>query len=162
MHDIPPPIRRLLVAGLLSLPASAALADAASARTITVYDGPATVAFNEKHHFGINAELNRAWTNLVFKRGDDDPLAVKRVTVPGLRYAPDRNAVIYAADGSEVVCATVQTRQFLGMTSRRQQATGNCNFQTRTEQVRVDNGFDIETRERVRVELRINPTGNTI
>jgi hypothetical protein len=101
--------------------------------------------------FGINSELGRAWVVLHFSPDySDGPVFYdQRVKVPGLRLADDKKSIVLDVDGQQVVCANVK-KNILGTFVK---ATKNCKFKTSFYNVQRDNGYEVETIERLKVTL---------
>ena len=101
--------------------------------------------------FAINSELGRAWVVLHFSPDYSDGPVIydERVKVPGLRLADDKKSIGLDVDGQQVVCANVK-KNILGTFVK---PTKNCKFKTSFYNVQRDNGYEVETIERLKVTL---------
>lgn len=131
-----------------------ALSLQAFAGEVVVYDAPTyeTNGYGDvKESFGINKDLGRAWVSLTFIPSYDQDLldSEERVLVPGLSYNVDTKEVVLAVAGEQIVCATVK-KNFFGTTIR---ATGKCAFTTKFYKVKRDNGYEVETIEKMKITM---------
>ena len=99
--------------------------------------------------FKVNPELGRAWVNLSFTPDFSDGPVIydERVQVPGLRFDANKMAVVLDVAGEEILCARVK-KNFLGT---RVMPTQNCSFKTKFYTIKGDNGYEVETIEKVKV-----------
>jgi hypothetical protein len=99
--------------------------------------------------YKVNPELGRAWVNLSFSPDYSDGPVIydERVQVPGLRFDANKMAVVLDVAGEEILCAHVK-KNFLGT---RVIPTKNCGFKTKFYTVKRDNGYEVETVEKVKV-----------
>lgn len=94
--------------------------------------------------FAANRELGRAWIDVQLQPTNPigEELSVPQVVskvVEGLYYDPARKQVLYRTATQTIVCAEDAT--FLWSTYLRN--TGQCRLISRTEQRKVDDGFNI-------------------
>jgi hypothetical protein len=93
--------------------------------------------------FGVNRELGRAWIEVGLRGRNLGEEATPETVVPkaveGLYYDAARKQVLYRSGAETVVCAEDAT--FLLSTSLK--STGQCLLSPRTEQRKIDDGFNI-------------------
>ena len=99
---------------------------------------------NESKQFAINPELGRAWVEVSLVTSGSDVTENYQVRVPGLRYDASREAVVFQAEGQDVVCATVKSSGWWLFKGHRITPTGACQLSHRFVQTPVDNGFHID------------------
>lgn len=99
---------------------------------------------NESKQFAINADLGRAWVEVALSTSGSDVTENYQVRVPGLRYDAAREAVVFQAQGQEVVCATVKPSGWWLFKGHRITPTGACQLSHRYVRTPVDNGFHID------------------
>ncbi len=131
-----------------------ALSLQAFAGEVVVFDAPTYELrgiSDVKHDFAINKELGRAWVNLTFVPAYNEDMSAteERVKIPGMSFSAEKNAVVINVSGEEIVCATVK-KTFLGTTIR---PTGKCTFSTKYYSVKHDNGYEVETIDKVKVTM---------
>lgn len=130
----------------------------ASAKTIKLYSAWQGFADEINPEFVVNADLGRAWVNVITVHDwdedtDEDDNFVK---VEGLSYKQDTQEVIYADGNTEVVCAVYSTRGRGIFRSSRLRNSGNCKFIQTTETKSVDDGFYVRTKKYDVISLKIN------
>ncbi|MCH8543851.1 MAG: hypothetical protein LAT61_09800 [Alcanivorax sp.] len=148
---------RIAVAGGLFLGAGA-LAHAAPV-TIELARHDPLRAYYPAARFEINPALGRAWVAVSFDlmpHPNGGHVHAERVQVEGLFFDPEHMAVILNVADQHVTCATVREQRFLGLTSHRISATGNCRIETVTTREPVDNGFFVNMREVSRTLLHVD------
>jgi hypothetical protein len=137
-----------ILALILSLTAFSALAG-----EIKLYDRPTyetSQVSSIREEFEINPELGRAWVNMKFDEVGDGPVYYdQRVQVAGLSYNSTSNEILLDVDGTQIVCATVKIN-FFGV---RIKNSGKCNFVQKLYKVKVDNGYEIETIQKLKISL---------
>ena len=138
----------MMTALLLALTAFSAFAG-----EIKIFDKP-TWDIHEvsdiKGEFALNAKLGRAWVNFVYSSSVDGPVFNdERVQVEGLSYNSETNQIMLFADGSLIVCANVKINMFGAHVKN----TGNCSFKKTYYKVDVDNGYEVETVEKLKITL---------
>jgi len=131
-----------------------ALSLQAFAGEVVVFDAPSHELrgiSDVKKEFAINKELGRAWVNLTFVPAYNEDMATSeaRVKIPGMSFNAEQNTVVLNVSGEEIVCATVK-KTFLGTTIR---PTGKCTFSTKYYSVKHDNGYEVETIDKVKVTM---------
>jgi hypothetical protein len=105
---------------------------------------------NIRQEFAINASLNRAWVTLKFDEVGDGPVVYdERVQVEGLSYNSTTNEVLLDVEGTQIVCAKVKIN-FFGTNIKN---TGKCTFAKKYYNVKVDNGYEVETIEKLKITL---------
>lgn len=134
---------------VLSLTAFSALAG-----EIKLFDRP-TYELNQvssvREEFEINPNLGRAWVNLKFDEVGDGPIFYdQRVQVEGLSYNTTTNQILLDVDGTQIVCAKVN-KNFFGTHIKN---TGKCSFVQKNYKLKVDNGYEIETIEMLKITLK--------
>ena len=139
---------KMLISLMLSLTAFSALAG-----EIKIFDRP-TYEFSQvsniRPEFAINADLGRAWVNLRFDEVGDGPAYYdERVQVEGLSYNSTTNQIILDAEGTQTVCANVKIN-FFGTHIKN---TGKCTFAKKHYNVKVDNGYEVETVQKLKITL---------
>jgi len=109
--------------------------------------------------FGIESSLSRAWIEVRVQEensSDDTGPSIQtiRSRVEGLSYDSANAQIVFAGEGSApVVCAHVVTKKFLWHRYEKQIPTGLCQISAQVAKKRVDNGFELVTREVLTVEL---------
>lgn len=133
---------------ILSLAAFSALAG-----EIKVYDRPAYETNDVRSinkSFDINPQLGRAWVVLKFDQVSDGPVIYdQRVQVAGLSYNATSNEILLDVEGTQIVCATVKIN-FFGVHVKN---TGKCSFAQKNYNVKVDNGYEVETIQKLKISL---------
>ena len=133
---------------ILSLSAFSALAG-----EIKLYDRPTyeiTQISSIREAFEINPQLGRAWVNMKFDEVGDGPVYYdQRVQVAGLSYNSTSNEVLLDVEGTQIVCATVKIN-FFGVQIKN---TGKCTFAQKRYNVKVDNGYEVETIQKLKISL---------
>lgn len=134
----------MLVVALFSL--------SAMAGEIKLYDRPTWEmgrVGDVRKTFEINPELGRAWVKLTFVPDytQDSPEEELRVKAEGLSYNADTREVVLDAEGAQIVCATVK-KNFFGVHVKE---TGACKFSEKFYKVKVDDGFEIKTVEKLKI-----------
>lgn len=124
----------------------------ALAGEIVVYDAPTYELrgiSDVKKEFAINKELGRAWVTLNFipAYNEDFSGTEERVQIPGLSYNAELKQVVLDVAGEQIVCALVK-KNFLGTTIK---PTGKCTFTTKYYKVKHDNGYEVETVEKIKI-----------
>lgn len=140
---------KTLLALIISLTSLSALAG-----EIKVYDRP-TWEYGQAYSYSpsleINKDLGRAWVNISFVTLGDGPLySDKRVQIEGLSYNSTTNQVLLDVEGTQIVCANVKTSRVFGTNIK---PTGNCTFKQKNYTVEVDNGFEIEKVQKIKITL---------
>lgn len=104
-------------------------------------------------HFEVNPETIRARVvveytypdELVYERNDDNrgpqPTIVQ---LPGLKYRPQNQTIIYDHDGRETVCAYVHNRRGLLHHGMQIKNTGACSVSSEDVPHAEDNGWQIQ------------------
>ncbi len=118
------------------------------ASQVVVFEAP-IVNWNQEvsANFAMNRELGRAWVDVQVESnksiGDEAPdREVASKAVEGLYYDSARKQVLYRTATETVVCAEDAT--FLWGTYLK--STGQCLLISRTEQRKMDDGFNIRER----------------
>ena len=111
---------------------------------------------NAAAEFAVNREAGRAWVEAAVDNGGDGEVLehqTLRTKLEGLSYDARTGEIVYAANGSRVVCARVARSRFLFIrwTSIRKLAA--CKLLSRFESVVEDNGFELEKKKHLVVEL---------
>lgn len=103
-------------------------------------------------HFEVNPETERArvvveytYPDQVIFGGDDDQRGPEpsKVQIPGLKYLPDTQSVVYEADGRETVCANVNQRKGLFGIRLHIKKTGLCTVTAEKTKHAEDDGWQI-------------------
>lgn len=133
---------------MVSLTAFSALAG-----EIKLFDRP-TYELNQvssiREEFQINPNLGRAWVILKFDQVGDGPVSQdERVQVEGLSYNTTSNQILLDVDGTQIVCANV-AKNFFGTHIKN---TGKCTFAQKNYKVKVDNGYEVETIQMLKISL---------
>jgi len=105
-------------------------------------------------NFAVNRELGRAWIDLQVEPTNPlgEELSLPQVVskaVEGLYYDPARKQVLYRTATQTIVCAEDAT--YLWSTYLKN--TGQCQLISRTEQRKVDDGFNISEQTVAKVVL---------
>ena len=133
---------------ILSLSAFSALAG-----EIKLYDRPTyetSQISSIREAFEINPQLGRAWVNMKFDEVGDGPVYYdQRVQVQGLSYNSSSNEILLDVEGTQIVCATVKIN-FFGVHIKE---TGKCTFAQKLYNVKVDNGYEVETIQKLKISL---------
>lgn len=109
-----------------------------------------TTTTSYAQEFDINPELGRAWITLKFSDGSDGPVYNdERVKVEGLSFNPTTSQVQLDVDGVQIICANVKIRRF----STTIRPTGKCVIKQKQYSVKVDNGYEVETIEKLKITL---------
>jgi hypothetical protein len=121
---------------------------------ITLYNKPVyetrDFSFNGLE-FAINKDLGRAWVVIKLVELGDGPVAYdERVKVEGLYYNGSTQEVLLDIEGNQIVCAKVKIN-FFGTHIKN---TGKCTFQTKYYSKEVDNGYEIEKIDMVKLLLK--------
>jgi hypothetical protein len=121
---------------------------------ITLYNKPTyetrDFSFNGLE-FAINKDLGRAWVVIKLSELGDGPVAYdERVKVEGLSYNSTTQQVLLDIEGRQIVCAKVKFN-FFGTHIKN---NGKCTFQTKYYTKEVDNGYEIEKIEMVKLFLK--------
>jgi hypothetical protein len=120
----------------------------ADAAQVIVFEAPLNNWNQEvSADFAVNRELGRAWIDVQVESNNsigDEPVEreVTSKAVEGLYYDSDRKQVLYRTATETVVCA--QDATFLWRTYLKK--TGQCLVVPRTEQRKMDDGFNIRER----------------
>ncbi len=118
----------------------------ANATPVIVFEAP----FDKWHqevsaNFAVNRELGRAWIDVkvTTESYSEEPRREEVIMkmVDGLYYDSSHKQVLYRTASGPIVCAEDST--FLWVTELK--STGQCQLRQRSEQRKVDDGFD--TRE---------------
>ncbi len=132
--------RNTLTMGALAVGSFLGVANAAP---VIVFEAPLDTSHQEvSADFAVNRKLGRAWIDVKVcteSFGEAPPtqeLIMKMVE--GLYYDSARKQVLYRTASGPIVCA--EDASFLWMTNLK--STGQCRLSPRTEQRKVDNGFD--------------------
>ena len=126
----------------------------AFAGEITIFDkstswGYATSSYSQD--FDLNPELGRVWVSVKFADGSEGPSYDEtRVKVEGLSFNPTTSQIQLDVEGVQVICANVKISRFSGTRIR---PTGNCTFKQKYYSVKVDDGFEIKTVEKLKITL---------
>lgn len=100
--------------------------------------------------FEINKELGRAWVSLKFNDGSEGAsYDEQRVKVEGLSFNPTTSQIQLDVDGVQIICANVKIN-FFGTKIR---PTGKCTFKQKNYSVKVDNGYEVETIQKLKITL---------
>ena len=135
---------------------------AANAAPIIVFEAPLDNWHQEvSADFGVNRELGRAWIDVKlttdsFSEAPPTEEVIMKM-VEGLYYDSAHKQVLYRTASGPIVCTEDTT--FLWSTQLK--STGQCLLNERTEQRKVDNGF--ETREQSLAQVVFDaqtPTGS--
>lgn len=99
----------------------------------------------------INKDLGRAWVNISFITTGDGPVySDERVKIEGLSFNPTTSQIQLDVEGVQIICANVKTSRFLGTTIK---PTGKCTFNQKFYTVNVDNGYEIEKVQKIKITL---------
>lgn len=130
----------------------------ASAKTIKLYSAWQGFADEINPEFMVNADLGRAWVNVVTVHDWDEDTDENDhfVKVEGLSYNQDTQEVVYTDGNSEVVCAVYSTRGRGIFRSTRLRNSGDCKFVQTTEVRSVDDGYYVRTKKYDVVSLKVN------
>lgn len=144
---------KTLLAGLLVLASVSA-----SAKTIKLYSMWDGFADAIETKFMVNADLGRAWVNVVtvHEWDEEDDYEDHFVKVEGLSYNQDTQEVVFTDGNTEVVCAAYSTRGRGIFRSTRLRNSGDCKFVVTKETRSVDDGFYVRTKKYEVVSLKIN------
>ena len=131
----------------------------AHAAPVTVYEAPITDRNQQvSAAFDVNRELGRAWIDVQIQSEDvvgeeppDQQIIMRQVD--GLSYDPVRKQVLYQTAGGTTVCA--EDASFLWTTYLK--STGQCQLTPRTEQRKMDDGFNIRERTVAKVVFEAQP-----
>ncbi len=134
----------------------------ANAAPVIVFEGPIDKGHQEvSADFGVNRQLGRAWIDVKVTTdsfNESPPIEVVTMKmVEGLYYDSAHKQVLYRTASGPIVCAEDTT--FLWSTHLK--STGQCPLNERTEQRKVDDGF--ETREQSLAQVVFDaqtPTGS--
>lgn len=130
-------------------------ASAKTVRLFSIWDG---FADDIQPEFMVNADLGRAWVNVVtvHEWDEEDDYNDNFIKVEGLSYNPNTKEVIYTEGNQEVVCAaySARGRGIFRRTSLRN--TNDCKFVVTKETRSVDDGFYVRTKKYEVVSLEIN------
>jgi len=110
-------------------------------------------------NFAANRELGRAWIDVRLEPSNPigEELSAPEVipkAIGGLYYDPARKQVLYRTAAETVVCAEDAT--FLWSTYLKN--TGQCLLSSRTEQRKMDDGFNIRQRTVAKVVFEAQPS----
>jgi hypothetical protein len=103
--------------------------------------------------FEVNPETVRArvvveytYPDQIIYSKDDDGGGPQRTVkqLPGLKYVPAEQAVVYEANGQETVCARVEERKGLFGRHLRVKNTGSCTVTTERTKHAEDDGWAIQ------------------
>jgi hypothetical protein len=133
----------------------------ANAAPVIVFEGPIDKGHQKvSADFGVNRQLARAWIDVKVTTdsfNESPPIEVVTMKmVEGLYYDSAHKQVLYRTASGPIVCAEDTT--FLWSTHLK--STGQCLLKERTEQRKVDDGF--ETREQSLAQVVFDaqtPTG---
>jgi len=146
-------LRNKLTIGALLFVSSVGVADAAQ---IIVFEAP----FDNWHQrvsaeFAVNRNLGRAWIDVkvTTERTTEGPPPEELIMkmVEGLYYDSARKQVLYRTASEPIVCAEDAT--FLWTTHLK--STGQCLLKPRTEQRKVDDGFNVREQAVAQVFLEV-------
>lgn len=118
----------------------------ANATPVIVFEAPFDKGHQEvSANFAVNRELGRAWIDVqvTTESYSEEPpqTEVTMKMVEGLYYDSSKKQVLYRTAFGPIVCA--EDSSFLWLTELK--STGQCLLRQRSEQRKVDDGFD--TRE---------------
>jgi hypothetical protein len=137
-----------ILAIILSFTAFSALAG-----EIKLYDRPTyetSQISSIREQFEINPQLGRAWVNMKFDEVGDGPVFYdQRVQVAGLSYNSTSSEILLDVEGTQIVCANVKIN-FFGVHIKN---TGKCTFAQKRYNVKVDNGYEVETIQKLKISL---------
>ena len=139
---------KTLLALIISLTTFSAVAG-----EIKVFDRPTwnysqIISFNPD--FALNKELGRAWVNISFTEVGEGPVSYdERIQVEGLSFNSTTSQIQLDVDGVQIICANVKTNFF----GTKIKPTGLCSFKQKYYSVKVDNGFEIETVQKIKITL---------
>jgi hypothetical protein len=124
----------------------------ASAAQLTVFEKPLSNPNQEvSADFGVNRELRRAWIDVALTSpslGEEGPTQeVTAIAVDGLYYDATRKQVLYRTGAETIVCA--EDAKIFWSTYLK--STGQCLLTPRTEQRKLDDGFNIRERSVAKV-----------
>ena len=121
----------------------------ASAKTIRLKSMWSGFADDIETKFMVNADLGRAWVNVItiHEWDEDDDYNDHFVKVEGLSYNTETKEVVFTDGTSEVVCATYSTRGRGIFRSTRIRNTGACTFKVIKEYRDVDDGYYVRTKK---------------
>lgn len=142
-----------LLAAALAVGANTAAAEAGP-KSAPIFQAEIGAADASKFkRFVINPDLGRAWVEIDIYQDLFETQETHRVAVPGLTYNPQTAQVLYEVGGQQVVCATVEKGGAWIFTHDRIEPTGNCEFRRHYATVQVDDGFSVQTQQRMEVRL---------
>lgn len=109
---------------------------------------------SKRQRFVVLPDHGRAWVEVDLYDPLLESLDTYRMAIPGMRYDAARGAVVMAATGGDVICATVSEGGW-PFRGPRVQPTGDCPLQHRYVTQSVDTGFAVE--EVTYLELFVQP-----
>lgn len=131
---------------------------AAQAQATPIFKAPLSASDASKSkRFAINPELGRAWVEIDIHHSFSEQSESHRVAVPGLSYDKAAGQVVFAAEGRNVVCATVEEAGFWIFSHPRVEPTGDCELTRKYVKMPVDNGFAVDVVEHF--EVHFKPAG---
>jgi hypothetical protein len=115
---------------------------------------------NAAAEFAVNREARRAWVEVAVDNGGDGDREAwdqqtLRAKLEGLSYDARTGEIAYAANGSRVVCARVARSKFLFISWTSIRKLAACNLLSRFESVVEDDGFELQRKKHLVVELSI-------
>jgi len=140
--------------------AAVSFAGVANAAQVIVFEGPLDTSARQQisANFGVNRELGRAWVDVAIESPDFIGEGLPTVDVvmrrvDGLYYDSARKQVLYQTGSETIVCA--DDAAFLWRTYLK--STGQCLLTPRTEQHKVDDGFNIGEQTVAKVVFEAQP-----
>lgn len=138
-----------LIISLASLISFSALAG-----EITFYNRPGyetREVSSIRSEFAINKELGRAWVVTKFDQTTDGPVFYdQRALIEGLTFNTTTQEIILDVDGTQTVCARVKFNVF----GPRIKNTGFCTFHQNYYVKSVDNGYEVEKIQMLKLSLK--------
>jgi hypothetical protein len=126
----------------------------ATAGEITIYDraiGQSYGISSYSQDFDMNPELGRVWVSVKFNDGSEGPSYDEdRIKLEGLSFNATTSQIQLDVDGVQTICANVK----LSRRSYRIRPTGNCTFKQKHYSVKVDDGFEVRTVEKLKILLK--------
>lgn len=133
------------------------LTTVAAAETVLVLEAPAGSHSEYAAALDVNKKLGRAWvvvTETSYTFGDAH-YTDKRVLVPGLSYDQATKEVIYTLGTERIVCSNLYNQRWVIDIGGSLHDTGRCRFAVEVVKIQKDDGFEIESKKVVQVNLII-------
>lgn len=131
----------------------------------TVAAAESTLIFETKNYsnydvlpeFQVNAQLGRAWVNVVLSEynGDSSNYTDNRVKIPGMSYNETDRTIVIEKDGETIVCGSVYNRRWVIDFGGSIRTTKRCTFSVKKVNVVNDNGFETYKVPMIQVYLNV-------